>query len=340
MREQIRGLSFFIRGCGATVILLNTLGAWPAGNSAQRMGVPTIWSIHESFDIDHWLSENYGHSDWHPYIRERLLATLAGADRLVFEADATSQMFAVYAAADRRSVITYGVDTGAIAGYARALDRASVREAYGIPDDAVVLLSVGTLEERKSQACLVEAFGEVAPLHPTAMLVLVGDRPGPYSEAVHQLIMDARLEDRIRLLPVTHDIWPWYALSDVLVSASDIESMPRSLLEAMALGVPTLSTDVFGVPEAIDDGQTGWLFPARDMVALAAALRTVLSLPPEVRHAVGEAGRQVAMRDHSSDAYGEAYRRMLEQLTAVRSATAGAPGAPAVANQDQAVDSR
>jgi len=335
---QIRELSLFIRGCEATVILLNTLGAWPAGDSAQRMGVPTIWSIHESFDIDHWLSENYGHSEWHPYIRERLLATLAGADRLVFEADATSQMFAAYAAADRRLVVTYGVDTEAIAGYARLFERASVRAANSIPGDAVVLLSVGTLEERKSQACLVEAFIEVAPLHPKAMLVLVGDRPNRYSEVVHHLIKEAQLEDRIRLLPVTDDIWPWYALSDVLVSASDIESMPRSLLEAMALGVPTLSTDVFGVPEVIDDGRTGWLFPARDMMALATALRRVLSLPSEARRAVGEAGRQVAMRDHSSDAYGEAYRRMMVELTGVPSAALGAAGSPAAADQEQSIE--
>jgi glycosyltransferase involved in cell wall biosynthesis len=335
---QIRELSLFIRGCEATLILLNTLGAWPAGDSAQRIGVPTIWSIHESFDIDHWLSENYGHSDWHPYIRERLLATLAGADRLVFEADATSQMFAAYAASDRRLVVTYGVDTEAIADYAGAFDRASVRAAHSIPDDAVVLLSVGTVEERKSQACLVEAFIEVAPQYPNAMLVLVGDRPNRYSEVIHQLVKDARLEDRIRLLPVTYDIWPWYALSDVLVSASDIESMPRSLLEAMALGVPTLSTDVFGVPEVIDDGRTGWLFPARDMMALATAFRRVLSLPLEVRRAVGEAGRHVAMRDHSSDAYGEVYRRMMEELTVVPSAATGASGAPPVANQDEAIE--
>ena len=335
---QVRELSLFIRGCEATLILLNTLGAWPAGDSAQRMGVPTIWSIHESFDIDHWLSENYGHSEWHPYIRERLLATLAGADRLVFEADATSQMFAAYAAADRRLVVTYGVDTEAIAGYARTFDRASVRAAHSIPDDAVVLLSVGTVEERKSQACLVEAFIEVAPQHPDAMLVLVGDRPNRYSEVIHQLIKDARLEDRIQLLPVTYDIWPWYALSDVLVSASDIESMPRSLLEAMALGVPTLSTDVFGVPEVIDDGRTGWLFPARDMMALATAFRRILSLPLDVRRAVGEAGRQVAMRDHSSDAYGEVYRRMMEELTVVPSAAAGASGRPPVATQDKSIE--
>ena len=313
---QIRELSLFILGSEVTMVLLNTLGAWPAGDAAQRMGVPTIWTIHESFDIDHWLSANYGGGDWHPYLRERLVATLGAADRLVFEAEATSRMFAAYADAYRRRVVTYGVDTDAIAGYVRTFDRLAARSARSIPRDAVVLLSVGTLEERKSQACLVEAFIGVASLHPEAMLLIVGDRPNLYSGIVHQLIKDAGLEDRIRLAPITNDIWPWYALSDVLVSASDIESLPRSLLEAMALGVPTLSTDVFGVPEVIEDGRTGWLFPARDMVELANALKRVLGLPPAVRRAVGQAGRDVAMRDHSSSAYVEVYRQMIGELAA------------------------
>ena len=313
---QIRELSLFILGSEATVVLLNTLGTWPAGDAAQRTGIPTIWTIHESFDIDHWLSANHGGSHWHPYLRERLVATLGSADRLVFEAEATSRMFAAYADAYRRRVVTYGVDTDAIADYVRTFDCLAARSARSIPRDAVVLLSVGTLEERKSQACLVEAFTEVASLHPDAIMVIVGDRPSPYSGIVHHLVQDAGLEDRIRFVPITNDIWPWYALSDALVSASDIESLPRSLLEAMALGVPTLSTEIFGVPEVIQDGRTGWLFPARDMVELATALKRILGLSPEARRAVGQAGRDVAMRDHSSRAYVEVYRQMIEELAA------------------------
>ncbi len=311
---HVRELALFILGSEADAVLLNTLGVWPAGDAAERIGLPTIWSIHESFEVEHWLEVALGRPDWHPYLKERLVATLGAADRLVFEAEATSKLFAPHANDERRIVVPYGVDVDAIARYQQALDRDAVRAKHDICVDALVLLSVGVVQERKSTACLVEGFIEVARAHPTATLVIVGDHEGAYSEILHRLMDDADLGNRLRLLPITPDIWDWYASSDVLVSASDIESLPRSMLEAMAFGLPGLSTDVFGVPEVIEDGRNGWLFPARDMVALVAALHRVLGLSFEQRRAVGEAARETAERDHRSGGYGDAYWQMLGEL--------------------------
>lgn len=312
---EIRDLSFFIRGSGADVVLLNTLGCFPAGDAAERLGVPVIWSIHESFAIDDWLDLNLRESEWHPYLRDRLICTLQHADRLVFEATATSQLFAPYADSERRAVVRYGVDVNAIDTYRARLDRTVARASHGIAPDAMVLLAVGVLEERKSPACIVEAFTRVASVHPDAVLIVVGDHPCPYSVALHQVVEDAGLQDRLQLLPITSDIWHWYALADVLISASDVESLPRSMLEAMVFAVPPLCADVFGVAEVVQDDRTGWLFPERDMVALVAALHRVLSLNADELRAVGEACREVALRDHRSEGYGEEYRRMIEAMS-------------------------
>jgi glycosyltransferase involved in cell wall biosynthesis len=178
----------------------------------------------------------------------------------------------------------------------------------------MVLLAVGVLEERKSPACIVEAFTRVASVHPDAVLIVVGDHPCPYSVALHQVVEEAGLQDRLQLLPITSDIWHWYALADVLISASDVESLPRSMLEAMVFAVPPLCADVFGVGEVVQDDRTGWLFPERDMVALVAALHRVLSLNADELRAVGEACREVALRDHRSEGYGEEYRHMIEAM--------------------------
>jgi glycosyltransferase involved in cell wall biosynthesis len=310
-----RELSLFILGMEPDLILLNTLGAWPAGDAAQRLGIPTIWAIHESFELDHWLEAALGRRDWHPYLKERLIATLAGADRLIFEAEATSRLFAPYSEPHRRRVVRYGVDVGGISRFQQTLSRSAARAELGIGEHEVVLLSVGVIGLRKASACLIEAFIAVAAGHPEATLVMVGDEPGQYSEVLHELIDTARLGRRLRLLPTTPDIWSWYASSDVLVLASDIESLPRSMLEAMAFGVPCLSTDVFGVPEVIEDGRNGWLFPPRDMVAMVAALTRVLEVPPDERRAAGEACRAEAARDHRSEGYVVAYRQMFAELT-------------------------
>ncbi len=70
------------------------------------------------------------------------------------------------------------------------------------------------------------------------------------------------LGGRIRLAPMTDDLTPWYRAADVLVSVSDVESMPRSAIQAMACGTPVLAAAVYGVSELVEDGFTGWIFEA------------------------------------------------------------------------------
>jgi D-inositol-3-phosphate glycosyltransferase len=311
---QVRQLAMLERSTGCEVAIMNTLGTWPAVDAAERLGIPTIWAIHESFEFADWLNLNFGDAGCDPYVRSRIEHSLKVASRLVFEARATSEMFAPHAAPDRRVVIPYGVDIDAIDAYAADVDRDEAREQRGLAAGATVLLSMGIVEERKSQACLVEAFAEIADVHRDAVLVMVGDHRSPYSAALHELIAGLRLRDRVRLLPITSEIYPWYAVADVLVSAADVESVPRSMLEAMAFGVPVLAADVFGVPELIDDGLNGWLFRARDMVALTAGLHRVLSLGGAARSRAGGAARSRVESEHRSSNYGKAYAALIDTV--------------------------
>lgn len=309
--DYVREQALFILESECDVVLLNTLGPWATGDAAVRANVPLLWAIHESFELSDWIALNFGVVGLPPYIRQRFETALRGAARLIFESNATSHMFAPYTDDAHRSVVPYGIDTVGIAHFAEAFDRSAERSRHDIPDDATVLLSMGILEERKSQACIVEAFTQVAQGYPEAYLVLVGDHECEYSTAIHAMIDAAVCSDRMKLLPITPNIWEWYAHSDVLVSASDIESLPRSMLEGMAFSVPVLSTDVFGVPELVEDGVNGWLFNARDMGALIAAMRRVLSLSTDERRAVGTAGRHTVEQRHPLSKYGVGYQELL-----------------------------
>jgi D-inositol-3-phosphate glycosyltransferase len=309
--EHVRSRARFIRTVGCDVVLLNTLGPWSSGDGCMRAGVPYLWAIHESFELSDWLGLNFGIGGLPAYTRSRIEGALRGAHRLVFEAHATSALFAAFADAPHRVVVPYGVDTEAIGDFIRGFDRAAARRERAIDPDATVLLAVGVFEERKSQACIVDAFTEVAATCPEAHLVLVGDQPCAYADAVHRMVAASPVAGRISLIPITSGIWAWYALSDLLVSAADIESMPRSMLEAMAFGVPVLSTDVFGVPEAVADGVSGWLFEARDIGALIAAMRRVLALSVEERRAVGTAAQAEVREHHRSSGYAAAYRTLI-----------------------------
>ena len=274
----------------------------------------SLWAVHESYEIEAWLTVFYGTRDWHPYIADRMRCALAGASRVIFEAESTSNLFAPHTKPDQRVVIPYGVDLDRINDFAVSFDKAQVRSRRGIPSEAIVLLVVGQVEERKSQAAIVEAFRAVAPVCDSAMLIMIGDFPGPYADALHRQMDATGLGDRHRLLPPTSDILEWYALADVLVSASDIESMPRSMMEAMALGVPVLSAAVHGIPSLITDGDNGWLFAPRDMEALIDGMRRVLILDETARSAVGDAARSSAAEKFGSSGYGQAYLNLINQL--------------------------
>ena len=149
------------------------------------------------------------------------------------------------------------------------------------------MLCVGTVEPRKAQVPLVQAFNLIADRHPKARLVLVGGRDSDESLVLSDYIAACGATDRIDLIPITPDVQPWYGLADLLVCASDIESLPRTVLEAMAWETPVLATNVYGLPELIDDGETGWLCAPRDVVALAEALDQALSSTEGERKLMG-----------------------------------------------------
>src|SRR5262249_17331589 len=113
---------------------------------------------------------------------------------------------------------------------------------------------------------------------------------------------------------VVPEPYEWYASADLLVCPSDVESLPRCVLEAMAFEVPVLATEVFGLPELIKDGENGYLCPPCDLTALTVALERVLSEQPEKRRAVARKGASLVRRRHDSHGYAEAYLRLMRGL--------------------------
>jgi glycosyltransferase involved in cell wall biosynthesis len=123
--------------------------------------------------------------------------------------------------------------------------------------------------------------------------------------------------DRVRIVPIVKDTYSWYRAADVLVCASDIESLPRSVLEAMCFGVPILATNVFGLSELLADGENGFLFEPRDVGRAANALDRVLGLDPEELRRVGESGRSTVRDLHDSIGYATEITSMLKDALGI-----------------------
>jgi D-inositol-3-phosphate glycosyltransferase len=277
----------------AEVVMVNTLGVFAGVEAARQHGVPVAWTIHESFDLSVFEYLNWGPDGLEPTIRPRLRRALVEADAVVFETVSTLDMYAAAVPAIRAKLIRYGVDTTDIREYIATSDRNQLRAAAGYAPDDIVFVCMGVFEPRKAILPLIEAFTEAAAHLTNARLTLVGAHPAPYCDAVEQMIEARHLRNRVRTVPISAEIFPWYRMADFLVSASDIESLPRSMLEAMTFGVPLIACDVFGTGELVDDGVNGYLCTPNSHVSLVAAISRALRLDGNGR---AEMGRRSARR--------------------------------------------
>ena len=155
--------------------------------------------------------------------------------------------------------------------------RASARAALGIPEGVPVAGTVTRLCRQKDPETLVRAARLMAELQPDARLVVVGD--GPLRPQVERLLDELELRDHVTLLGRRSDVEALLPGFDAFVLSSRWEGLPRVIVEAMAVGVPVVSTDVGGIAEAVEDQVSGLLVPPGDAVALANALVRVLGQP-------------------------------------------------------------
>jgi len=189
--------------------------------------------------------------------------------------------------------------------------RVQWRQAHGIEPHATVLTHVGRFAPPKNHALLIEAFAQVrsdAPLY----LLLVGS--GELENAVREQVAGLGLQGRVRFLGVRADVADILRASDVFVLSSRWEGNPMSVMEAMAAGLPVVSTAVGGVPELVREGETGLLVPSEDAGALAQALQALVDDPVR-RQAMGATARQHAVAHfdirHTVRMYEELYERLL-----------------------------
>jgi glycosyltransferase involved in cell wall biosynthesis len=139
---------------------------------------------------------------------------------------------------------------------------------------------------------------------------------GPIDEGNRSAIERSELESWIEegvieYLGVTDDVRPFLSAATAVVLPSYREGMPRSLLEAAAMGRPLIAADVPGCRDVVEDGINGYLCTVRDPVSLASAMRRLAALPPTDRIAMGEAARRKVQEQFSEELVIGAYLEVL-----------------------------
>jgi len=170
------------------------------------------------------------------------------------------------------------------------------REELHIEEQTPLVLSVGRFHPQKDHETLLKAWRAVSTCRPDTVLALVG--AGGLENSLRATMRALGLSASVRLAQPRADLGEAYVDADIFALSSRYEGLPYVILEAMAYGLPVVSTNVDGIPEAVDDGITGLLAPPRDPTALSGAILRVLSHPNEGRQC-GRAGRDKVMRDFS-----------------------------------------
>ncbi len=169
------------------------------------------------------------------------------------------------------------------------------RHELGIAPDALVILFVGRITRDKGIGELITAFKEIQTVVPRVELVLAGD-----IEQVRELLPESVLDElahnpRIHSLGFTSTPEKYMGMADVICLPSYREGFNNVIIEAAAMGLPAVATDIVGLVDAVEDGVTGILVPAKNHQALRDALCRLLQ-DKSTRLRMGQAARQRAIK--------------------------------------------
>jgi glycosyltransferase involved in cell wall biosynthesis len=200
-------------------------------------------------------------------------------------------------------VIPNGVDVPAVDE--SETERAALRRSLGIAPGAIVLGSVGRLVQVKDFGNAIDAVSQLGERSGDVHLVLVGD--GPERGALEARAERRHVADRVHLIGQTSEVGRWLAAMDVYLNVSLSEGMSQSLLEAMAMGLPMVVTDV-GDNAALVNGPAacGLVIPAGEAAATAGAIAQLLA-EPRRRGKLGENARARHAAKYNVEAMIRAY---------------------------------
>ncbi|MBK9553510.1 MAG: glycosyltransferase family 4 protein [Saprospiraceae bacterium] len=165
-------------------------------------------------------------------------------------------------------------------------DRETVRKGLGFRPDDFVVICPGTIEHRKGQDLLLGVVPELNSKIPNLKIVLVGDPATMWGDLLNAIPVDL-LGRTVKHVPAMPDIIELLYAADLLAFPSRAEALPRTILEAMVMKTPIVASDVDGIPELIDDGESGLLFSGDDKDGLLKAILRCYA-DPDLREKMSE----------------------------------------------------
>lgn len=247
------------------------------------------------------------------YSLERLAATCSDAE-LVQNPEDVTVLRRLGISAEKLHVLGNGIDLDRFDPAARGLSRQKVRAQLNIEPEEVVVGLVGRLVAEKGYREVFAAAAELRERQPNIHFLVVGPADTDKTDAISpQELECASNAYGVTFLGMRDDVEDLYLAMDLYVLASHREGFPRSAMEAAAMGLPIVATNIRGCRQVVDDGRTGLLVPVRDPTALARAVEA-LAVDPDRRREMGQAARTKAVSEFDDRRQIETTLRVYETL--------------------------
>ena len=155
--------------------------------------------------------------------------------------------------------------------------RGAIREQLAIPEEAIVLLFLGRLNPDKGILDLAQAFAHLWLRVPTTYLLLVGPDEGEMDCAVQKILANSEALSNYRRVGYTAEPENYMASADVFCLPSYREGFGSVIIEAAAVGLPAVASNIYGITDAVENGETGLLHEVKDIVAIQDALFKIVT---------------------------------------------------------------
>ena len=300
--------------------------AWSAYVAARMTKTPFLTTFHGIYNARSKLKRFYN-------------SVMARGDLIIANSEYTrDHVIKQYNIAPARVIaIPRGVDLAQFdSDRIRPEDVAALRSQWGLAenDQRTVLIIPARLTRWKGQLVLVDAIKQIEAKRPGALkLIIAGDAQGRrgYHEAIVTNIEANKLQDVVAVVGHVRQMPLAFAASDVAVFPSiEPEAFGRGAVEAQAMGVPVIASNLGGFTETVVEGETGFLVPAGNVTALAGAIERFIDMGREARAKMGQNGRDRARALYSKEALQTAtlavYERLLREAEERKNKSVGASG--------------
>lgn len=289
--------------------------------AARYLGIPSVYTPNALVTLDPTLSARK--RDF--YKRVELWLSHSTAALIAVSHDEADHMRDLGMAPQKVHVVANGIERPKFPG------RELVRARLGLQSDEIAVGFVGRLASQKAPNLMVDAFGQALRRQPKLRLLMVGS--GPLEAETRQQIASLGLESHVRLLGdvVATDIMP---AMDMFCLSSRYEGMPYVLLEALAAGLPIVSTRVSGATMCVEPDVNGLIVPAEASDELAAALATVAA-NGDLQRRFAAASQAMSERFSADRMVSETlavYRHVLGRAELTREGTAAEGGSESETN--------